>query len=183
MNTCGGTKRNGEPCTLPATQGSAWCWNHDPARTEERSRNALRAASVKHSHFHGEMRELRELLWNIVTLALEGKLNSRARYGMNKIIQLLQIYLRAAEVELASGNEPERGSVLPDDMLEKLQQYIVDREGTGTPARLSEMMPPVWELITEGKLITEGELPEEVAEEWRQRLQAEIDQELRRQPS
>jgi hypothetical protein len=182
MNLCRGTKRNGEPCTLPATQGSAWCWNHDPARAEERSKNASRAASAKHSHLHGEMRELRELLWSIITLALKGRLNSRARMDMNKIIQLLQVYLRAAEIELASGKEPERGSVLPPGMLEKLQQYIADkdREGTETRASLSGMMPPVGELTTEGKLAARGEeMPGEVAEEWRQRLRAQIDQELR----
>jgi len=50
-------------------------------------------------------------------------------------------------------------------------------EGTGTRVRLSEMMPPAEQLITE------EELPEEFVEDWRQRLRAEIDQELRRQPS
>jgi hypothetical protein len=98
---------------------------------------------------------------------------------MTKIIQLLQIYLRSAEIELASGKEPERGSVLPDDMLEKLQQYIADkdREGSEAEARRSKMMSPARELTTG------GEMPEEFAEECRRRLRAEIDRELRAQPS
>lgn len=109
-------------------------------------------------------------MWQLIKAMIIGTLNSRARYDMTKIIQLLQIYLRSAEIELASGKEPERGSVLPDDMIEKLQQYIADkdREGTETQARRSEMMPPA------GKLTTGGEMPEELVEDCRLRLQAMI---------
>ena len=176
MNTCRSKKRNGEPCTLPATQGSAWCWNHDPNRAEERSRNASRAANAKHSSVAQDMRAV---VWNIVKLMMEGRLNTKASYNMNRIIQLLQTFLRAAEIELASGKEPERGNVLPPGMLEKLQQYIANEDGEEieTQVRLSEMVPPA-----EG-LITGGELPEQVAKDWQRRLQEEIDQELRPQPS
>ena len=179
MNTCRGTKRNGEPCTQPATPGSAWCWNHDPARAEERSRNASRAASAKHSSVAQEMRQLRNLIWEITVRLIEGNLKTSACINMSRIIQLLQTFLRAAEVELASGKEPERGSVLPDTMLQKVQQYIVDKDGeeTETRARRSDVMPPG------GELTTGGEMPEELAEGWRRRLRVEIDRELRAQPS
>ena len=95
---------------------------------------------------------------------------------MTNIVQLLQVYLRAAELQIAAGDKPERGSVLSADMLEKLQQYIADkdREGSEVEARRSEMMAPA------GELITGGEMPEELAEDCWRRLQAEIDQELRR---
>ena len=118
-------------------------------------------------------------MWQLIRAMIIGNLNFRARYDMTKIIQLLQIYLRSAEIELASGKEPERGSVLPDDMLEELQQYIADkdREGSEAEARRSKMMSPARELTTG------GEMPEELAEGWRRRLQAEIDRELRAQPS
>ncbi len=140
MNTCRSKKRNGEPCTLPATQGSAWCWNHDPNRAEERSRNVSRAASAKHSSVAQDMRDV---VWNIVKLMMEGRLNTKASYNMNRIIQLLQTFLRAAEIELASGKEPERGNVLPPGMLEKLQQYIANEDGEEieTQVRLSEWCP------------------------------------------
>ena len=62
---------------------------------------------------------------------------------MTKIIQLLQIYFRSAEIELASGKEPKRGSVaLPTDMLEKIQQCVAekDREEIEAEARRSEIM-------------------------------------------
>jgi hypothetical protein len=117
MNTCRGTKRNGDPCTMPATQGSAWCWNHDPNRAEERSKNASRAASAKHSSVAQDMRELRDLVWEMTIRLIEGNLKTSASLNMTRIIQLLQTYLRAAEVELASGKEPERGDVLSPDML------------------------------------------------------------------
>ena len=159
MSVCSVTKRDGEPCTLPAMQGYAWCWNHDPDRAEERSRNASRAASAKHSNLHSEMRGLRDILWQLIMAMLAGKLSFPARRDVTQIIQLLQIYLRAAEVELASGKEPERGSVLSPVMLQKLQQYVADkdREGVENQARRSEMMALARELTAR------RQMPEELA--------------------
>jgi hypothetical protein len=181
MTTCAGKRRDGTACTTDAPTGSRYCYHHDPARAEERSRKASHAASVKHDSIAKEMRDLRDLIWKMTMGLIEGNLPQRAVMNMNRIIQLLQIYLRAAEIELASSKEPERGSVLPPDMLEKLQQFVADKdgEGAGTRASLSEMMPPAEQLAARG----EEPLPEEVVEDWRQRLRAQIDQELRRQPS
>jgi hypothetical protein len=60
-------------------------------------------------------------------------------------------------------------------MLEKLQQYIADKDGEGTETRvkLLEIVPPA-EGFTTGE-----ELPEEFVDDRRRRLQAEIDRELR----
>ena len=181
MATCAGERRDGTACTTGVPVGTLYCYHHDPARAEERSRKASRAASAKHDSVAKEMRDLRDLIWDITVRLIEGNLNSRVRFSMTRIIQLLQTYLRAAEIELAAGGKPERGSsVLPPSMLEKLQQYIPDKEdgeGTETQARHSKMMSPA------GELTTGRELPEEVAEGWRRRLQAEIDRELQAQPS
>lgn len=64
---------------------------------------------------------------------------------------------------------PEHPRITP----EEIAAMVAEEEGVPVEG-LSEMMPPA-----EG-LTTEGELPEEVAEEWRQRLRAQIDQELGR---
>ena len=40
---CRGTKRNGEPCTAPATGRNGYCWAHDPTNAEQRKRAASRA--------------------------------------------------------------------------------------------------------------------------------------------
>ncbi len=107
MVVCSGTKRDGQPCTLPATQGSERCWNHDPALAERRSRNASRVASAKHSSVGKELREVRDLIRELLNLTLEdGVLGSRTRRYLQGIVQLLQCYLRAAELEMRAAEEP-----------------------------------------------------------------------------
>jgi hypothetical protein len=76
---CSGTKRNGEPCTLPAMAGSQLCWNHDPARAEERRRNASHAATMKHSSIGKELREIRELIWELLNVLLSDQLPPRVK--------------------------------------------------------------------------------------------------------
>jgi hypothetical protein len=96
------------------------------------------------------LRDIREVVWKVVCLTLEGRLRPAARRELTNIIQLLQIYLRSAEIELAAGEKPERGSVaLPADLLEKVQQFITDQEAQRAKdeARRSEMQALTEELI------------------------------------
>jgi hypothetical protein len=108
---CAGTKRDGEPCTLPAMAGSSWCWNHDPARAEERRRNASRAASAKHSSVARELKEIRELVWELLELTITDRLSVVVRKRLTEIVQLLQCYLRAAELEMRAAEEPLRSDL------------------------------------------------------------------------
>ena len=103
---CAGSKRDGEPCTLPAMAGSSWCWNHDPARAEERRRNASHAASAKHTSVARELREVRSLIWELLGLTIADRLPLRARKELQNVVQLLQCYLRAAELEMRAAEEP-----------------------------------------------------------------------------
>lgn len=43
MAQCRAIKRDGGRCTASVPPGVEWCFNHDPARSEERRRNAARA--------------------------------------------------------------------------------------------------------------------------------------------
>ncbi len=79
MTVCGGTKRHGGACTLPATAGSVWCYHYDPARAQERSRNASRAASAKHSSVAHELRDVRDLIWELLQVLLSDRLPPRAK--------------------------------------------------------------------------------------------------------
>ena len=105
MAVCSGTKRDGQPCTLPAMAASSWCWNHDPARAEERSRNASRAATAKHSSVAKELREVRELIWELLNILLSDNLSPRVRKELQNVVQLLQCFLRAAELEMRVAEE------------------------------------------------------------------------------
>ena len=108
MAVCSGTKRDGTSCTLPAMAGSSWCWNHDPARLEERRRNASRAATAKHSSTGKELREIRDLIWELLGLTIADRLPPRARKELQNVVQLLQCFLRATELEMRAAEEPLR---------------------------------------------------------------------------
>ena len=47
MGICSATKRDGEPCTLPAVGAHGLCWAHAPENAEKRRRAASRAARSK----------------------------------------------------------------------------------------------------------------------------------------
>ena len=111
MAVCAGTKRDGTPCTLPAMAGSSWCWTHDPARAEERSRNASRAAMLKHSKIGQELREVRELIWELLSVLLSDRLPVRVRKELQNVVQLLQCYLRTAELEMRAAEAPLGGGL------------------------------------------------------------------------
>ena len=134
MATCQGTKRDKTPCTLPAMAGSEWCWNHHPARAEERKRNASRAANLKHSKVGQEIRDVRHLARDLLEILLEdGVLGSRVRRHLQGIVQLLQTYARLAELELAAGEKPRPGDVsLPEGTEERITEWT---EGEDTKVR------------------------------------------------
>lgn len=111
MAVCAGTKRNGEPCAADPMPGSRYCWHHDPARAEERRRNASRAASAKHSSVARELRDLRDLIWEVLELTVSERLPATVRKRLAEVIQLLQCYLRAVELEMRAIEEPLRSDL------------------------------------------------------------------------
>jgi hypothetical protein len=142
MSVCQGTKRDGTPCTLPAMAGSEWCWNHDPARAEERSRNAFHAATTKHSSVGKELREVRELIWELLGLTITDQLSLGVRKRLTEVVQLLQCYLRAAEVEMRAAEEPLKSGLdvkgLKAQVLERIET-LEERERE-REALLSQVM-------------------------------------------
>jgi hypothetical protein len=90
---------------------SEWCWNHDPARAEERRRNASHAATAKHSSLGKELREIRDLIWELLGLTIADRLPHRTRKELQSVVQLLQCYLRAAELEMRAAEEPLKGDL------------------------------------------------------------------------
>ena len=139
MSVCSGTKRDGDPCTLPAMAGSEWCWNHDPARAEERRRNASHAATAKHSKISQEIRAVRLTVRNLVEMAVSNELHPLVRKRLTEIVQLLQVYARLSELEITSmGTEGKKLPVFnaraaldvgpPEDTKEKVQEWVEGEE-------------------------------------------------------
>lgn len=69
MARCQGIKRDGGRCTAAVAAGVNWCFNHDPARAEERRRNASRAGKSAGGR---EIRDLKRRILEVVDAVLEG---------------------------------------------------------------------------------------------------------------
>src|SRR5215212_3553100 len=108
MAVCAGTKRDGEPCTVSVARGERYCYNHNPDYAEERRTSASRAATAKHTSVARELREVRELIWELLEVLLSDRLPPRVRKELQSVVQLLQCYLRAAELEMRAAEEPLR---------------------------------------------------------------------------
>ncbi len=93
MAVCPGIKRDGTRCTVVVSGPQAYCYQHDPTRSEERRKAASRAGKSKPS------RELQGVKIQLQTLAdrvLSGEVN---RADAAVCGQLLNVKLRAVELE------------------------------------------------------------------------------------
>ena len=105
---CRGTRRDGVPCTAVVPTDRRYCYHHDPARAGERRRNASRAASAKHSSVAQELRDVRDLIWELLQVLLSDRLPLRVKKELQNVVQLLQCYLRAVELGMRAAEEPMR---------------------------------------------------------------------------
>jgi hypothetical protein len=93
MNTCKATKRNGDPCTLPAQGEQALCWAHDPKNAERRRKGASRGGRAKANR---ELPTIKSLLEDLTERVLSGNLETGRAAVAN---QLVNTRLRAIEQE------------------------------------------------------------------------------------
>jgi hypothetical protein len=79
MSTCAAIKRDGGRCSAVLSPGETYCYNHDPARAEERRRNASKAGkrggSGRPSTVSGELARLQRVFEEIADDVLEGRLD------------------------------------------------------------------------------------------------------------
>ncbi len=90
---CPGIKRNGGRCTVGVRPGETWCYNHDPARAEERRRTASTAGKSKPSR---ELSGIKALLSDLTEKVIGLEMPSGVAAVAN---QLINTRLRAVEVE------------------------------------------------------------------------------------
>jgi hypothetical protein len=98
--SCGAITAKGGRCTATVRPGAEWCYNHDPARAQERKRNASRAAK---SRGGGEITDLKAQLRDLATDALEGKVERGVAAVVNQIIntrvRLVELERKIRETE------------------------------------------------------------------------------------
>ncbi len=93
MALCTATKRDGEPCTLPASGPHGLCWAHDPKNAERRRRGASRGGKAKASR---EIPAIKAQLEALTREVLAGELPTGPAAVAN---QLINTRLRAIEIE------------------------------------------------------------------------------------
>jgi hypothetical protein len=118
MPRCAGIKRDGGRCATIVEPPQTHCYQHDPARAEERSRNASRAARSKPS------RELAGIKQRLSDLA-DDVLGEKVDKGVAAVAsQILNVYLRAVSVELKVAEQREL-----IERLEALEEASEQRKG------------------------------------------------------
>jgi hypothetical protein len=94
-STCTATKRDGSPCTLPATGPEGLCWAHNPKFAEKRRRGQSRGGKNKPSK---ELVDIKQRLSDLADDVLAGAVDK----GVAAVAsQILNVYLRAISTELA----------------------------------------------------------------------------------
>ena len=93
MAQCAGIKRDGGRCAVVVGPGQSHCYAHDPARANERRRNASRGGKSKGN---GELVDLKKQIKDLAEDVLEGTAD-RGRAAVAN--QLYNTLIRAIEQE------------------------------------------------------------------------------------
>ncbi len=113
---CRANKRDGSPCTAPATGANGFCWAHDPANSEQRRRIARKGGRGKGG---GELSDLKRQVKDLAADVLEGKVD-RGRAAVAN--QLYNTLIRAIEQERKQRELEELA-----ERLEALEQVLKGR--------------------------------------------------------
>ena len=114
MNRCGGTKRDGSPCTATVEPPIRFCWWHDPENAEKRRRAASRGGSSRPSREVRTLKaDLRDLIGRVESGELEPTPANTIIRAYSVLIDLIKlergVYLEedlAARVEALKGERP-----------------------------------------------------------------------------
>jgi hypothetical protein len=101
MPRCGAFKPNGTPCERIVGASETHCYAHDPDRSDERRRNASRAARSKPNK---ELQGVKSQLQSIADRTLGNEIDARRATAA---VQSLNAKIRAIEVERRVREEDE----------------------------------------------------------------------------
>ncbi len=93
MPQCAGIKRDGGRCAVVVGPGQSHCYQHDPARAEDRRRNASKGGRSKGNQ---RLAKLDKQLEDLAADALAGEVERGVATVVNQIINSR---LRAVEIE------------------------------------------------------------------------------------
>ena len=127
MGVCSANKRNGEPCTLPATGKHGLCWAHHPATAEQRRKRASRGGKGKAAKRVAVLwDEVRAVIKGIESSALEPPQGNTMLRGYNTLIALDRLDVERSELEIAQRrlelDEQERRELVAE--MEELRELV-----------------------------------------------------------
>jgi hypothetical protein len=93
---CAGLRKDGRPCAANVELPQEYCWWHDPANAEQRSRSASKAAKAKGTN---ELAEVKQMLRQLADDVLAGRVD---RADGSVVAQILGVWLRGIEQERKS---------------------------------------------------------------------------------
>ena len=100
MPRCAASKPDGSPCERIVGASQRYCYAHDPARSEERKRNASRGGK---SRANGEIPELKAQLKKLAADVLSGEVDRGAAAVVNQILntraRLIELERKIKEAE------------------------------------------------------------------------------------
>ena len=100
--TCTARKRDGTPCTLPASGPHGLCWAHDPANADARRRGASRGGKGK-ARSGGELADLKARILETVDGVLSGTVDrgraAVAVQGYNALRAALELERKVRETD------------------------------------------------------------------------------------
>jgi hypothetical protein len=133
MAICTATKRNGEPCTLPAIGQQPYCWAHSPETAQKRKRIASRGGKGKAARRVTVLwDEVRDVIAGVETGRLEPPQGNTMLRGYGVLIELAKLDIEQSELEIAQRrldlDEQERLELL--GRLEALEQALGQNRGS-----------------------------------------------------
>ena len=100
MAVCLATKRNGEPCSLSATDANGYCWAHSPANAAKRKQIAAKGGR---SRVGGELvavkGEIRDVIEAVRSETLERSTGAVVFQGYNTLLKALDTERRIRETD------------------------------------------------------------------------------------
>lgn len=119
MPQCAGIRRDAGRCAVVVGPGQSHCYQHDPARENERKRNASRGGRSKAGG--GELPGLKKQLRDLAADVLEGRTETGRAAVVN---QILNTMIRAIEQERKNHETGELA-----ERLEAMEEVLKGRKG------------------------------------------------------
>ena len=102
MGVCTATKRNGEPCTLPANGKHGLCWAHDPSTADARRKRASRGGKGKAARrVAGLWDKVEDVIVGVEAERLTPSQGNTMIKGYTTLIALDRLDVERSELEIA----------------------------------------------------------------------------------